>query len=174
MVELSGHLSRERDLELVGRSWHPWVRRALLLLLFAFAVAALFNAFGQGSTLSVAHAPAATLSVDAPKRVRGGLIFEGRFEIEANQTIAHPTLVLSNGWIEGITLNSLEPAPEAETSRGDELRLRFATLPVGEKLTVWTQWQVNPVNVGTQSQDVQLYDGAQRLAAIDRDVTVFP
>jgi hypothetical protein len=150
------------------------LRRALIVLIFAFAIAALLNAFGQQPTTSSASASAASLSVEAPQRLRGGLIFEGRFEIEANQTLAHPTLVLSNGWIEGITLNTMEPAPQAETSRGGELRLRFATLPVGERLTVWTQWQVNPVNLGTRSQDVQLYDGAQPIASINRDVTVFP
>lgn len=174
MVELGGHLSRERDADLVGRSWHPWLRRALLAGVFAFALAALLNAFGQRPTTSTASAPEATLSVHAPEGLRGGLIFEGKFQIDANQTLAHPTLVLSGQWLEGITLNTLEPAPQAETSRGGELRLRFATLPAGQRLTVWSQWQVNPVNLGTSSQDVQLYDGAQLIASIDRNAMVFP
>jgi hypothetical protein len=33
---------------------------------------------------------------------------------------------------------------------------------------------VNPTNVGSRSQDVELYDGEDRLLAIDRQVTVFP
>jgi hypothetical protein len=174
VVELKGQLSRERDVDLKGRSWHPWLRRGLLLAVFVFALAALLNAFGQAPTKSSATAPAATLSVEAPQKLRGGLIFEGEFVVDATQKLEHPTLILSGGWLDGITLNTIEPAPESETSRQHELHLRFATLPAGERLTVWTQWQVNPVNVGTQPQNVALYDGTEPVASVERDVTVLP
>jgi hypothetical protein len=112
--------------------------------------------------------------VEAPERLRGGLIFEAKFEITAIDTIAHPTLVLAPGWLEGMSLNTAEPGAESETSRDGSLHLRFARLPAGEELTLWTQWQANPVDVGHRPQDVALYDGSQRLASIERDVTVFP
>ena len=36
------------------------------------------------------------------------------------------------------------------------------------------QLQVNPTNVGHRSQDVELYDGDELLATIERTITVWP
>jgi hypothetical protein len=174
MAELHGHLSRSRDRDLQGRDHQVWSRRACLLLLVGLVVAALLNAFGQRSTISEAPAAAASLTVKAPQRLRGGLIFEGRFEIQAHRDLRRPKLLLGPGWTEGMTLNTTEPEPKAEHSDRGELTLVFDPIPAGDRFTVWTQWSVNPVNVGQRSQDVSLYDGGIRLTRIDRDVTVFP
>jgi hypothetical protein len=174
MATLHGHLSRSRDLELKGRTHEVWLRRAILALLALVIVAALLNVFGQRSVTSTASGSVASLTVRAPERLRGGLIFEGRFEITAHQPIAHPRLVLDSGWTEGMTLNTSEPTPSDETSRGDHLILEFARIPAGKTMTYWTQWSVNPVNVAHRSQDVTLYDGAKRLDTVHRQVTIFP
>ena len=174
MAELHGHLSRKRDLELQGRAYEVWVRRILLLLVFGIVVAALLNAFGQRSTTSTVATPAATLTVAAPERLRGGLIFEGRFEIHATTTIRHPRLRLAPGWMEGMTLNTVEPSPAFERTVGRELILGFPKLSAGSDFTVYTQWQVNPVNVGSRSQDVALYNRHRQITEIHRVVRVFP
>lgn len=175
MADFSGHLHRDRDLHLEGRAYEVWLRRALLGLLLAFVAAAALNAFGQRPVTTTATAsPVASLSVDAPQGLRGGLVFQAKFEIEAKQAMAHPALELSPGWTEGISLNTLEPAPATEISRDGILRLGFDPIAAGETLTFWTQWQVNPVNVGKRSQDVSLFDGDTRIATTERDVTVFP
>jgi hypothetical protein len=174
MATLHGHLSRSRDLELQGRTHEVWLRRAILALLALLIGAALFNVFGQRSVTTTASGSVARFTVAAPERLRGGLIFEGRFEITAHERIAHPRLVLASGWTEGMTLNTSEPTPTDETSRGDRLVLAFAPIPAGATMTYWTQWSVNPVNVAHRSQDVSLYDGALRLATIHRQVTIFP
>ena len=150
------------------------MRRALLALLSLFILAALLSVFGQRSTTSTAAGPGATLTVAAPERLRGGLIFEGRFRIVAHQTIKVPRLVLDGGWMEGMTLNSSEPSPSAETSRDGRLVLDFQQIPSGTTFTYWSQWSVNPVNVGRRSQGVALYDGPHELTSVDRQVTIFP
>jgi hypothetical protein len=142
--------------------------------MLAFVVVALANVFGQGSVVSQAESPGATLTVKAPDRLRGGLIFEGRFEIQAKARIRRPKLVLAPGWTEGMTLNTQIPQAKAETSNGGELTLVFEPIRAGERFTVWTQWQVNPVNVGRRPQDVTLYDGARKLTTVHRELTVFP
>ena len=95
-------------------------------------------------------------------------------EIEAHETIKVPRLVLAGGWMEGMTLNSSEPQPSTETSRDGRLILDFEEIPAGADFTFWSQWSVNPVNVGHRSQDVTLYDGPRELASVHRTVTVFP
>ena len=174
MATLHGHLSRNRDLELRGRGYHVWLRRGILVLLALVILVALLNVVGQRSTTSTAVGPTASLTVKGPERLRGGLIFEGRFEIDAQSRIGHPRLVLAPGWTEGMTLNTSEPTPSDETSHGDRLELDFAPIPAGATFTYWSQWSVNPVNVGHRSQDVVLYDGHQQLASVHRQVTIFP
>jgi hypothetical protein len=174
MAELHGHLSRRRDRDLSGRGYQVWVRRSLLTLALALPVVALLNVFGQRSVISEAGTPRATLTVKAPEHLRGGLVFEGRFEIEARSVLRRPRLVLGPGWTEGMTMNSGIPQPKAETSDGGTLTLVFDPIPAGRRFTFWSQWQVNPVNVGRRSQDVALYDGSTRLVTVDRDLTVFP
>jgi hypothetical protein len=161
-----------------SRDKHPerrvWTRLLGLALLLAFVVAALLNEFGQAAMTSTASAPEATLQVTAPNRLRGGLLFEGKFEVTAAKTLKAPTLILDDGWLNAMTLNTLEPAPTSERSVHGRLHLTFGRLDAGRSLTVWTQWQVNPTNVGSASQDVTLADGGSRLASVDRTVTTFP
>ena len=66
-------LKRHRDL--VGRESDPWVRRVILGIVFAIAVAALANVFGQVPLTSRAATPAAVVSVYSPSHVRGGLLY---------------------------------------------------------------------------------------------------
>src|SRR5690349_19299541 len=88
---------------------HPerrvWTRLLGLALLLAFVVAALLNEFGQAATTSTARSPAATLQVTAPNRLRGGLLFEGKFQVAAARSLKAPTLILDGGWLNAMTLN---------------------------------------------------------------------
>ena len=150
------------------------VRRVFFGLLVLIAVAALLNVFGQRPTTSFASAPAAKLHVFAPAAVRGGLYFEGRFTIDAQQDISKATLVLDGGWTEQMQINTIEPSPVGESSRDGKLALEFGHVPAGQTLVVWMQFQVNPTNVGRRSQDVALYDDTTRISEVNRTVTIFP
>jgi hypothetical protein len=77
-------LARDRDLR--GRDKGLWIRRALLTLIALVPLLALFNVFGQRPTTAKATAPAATLSVYAPTKLRGGLLWEARFHITAHRS----------------------------------------------------------------------------------------
>lgn len=167
-------LDRTRDLELRGRARHTLYRRVALGVLALIVVAALLNVFGQETTTTVARGRGGTLSVDAPPHLRGGLIFQVRFEIEANRRLAAPKLVLSPGWLDAMTLNTVAPSPLSENSGPDGLSMAFEELPAGHSLIVWTNWQVNPTNVGRRSEDTTLFDGSRPIATANRTVTVFP
>jgi hypothetical protein len=174
VAQLSGELSRSRDLDLEGRGYQVWVRRVLSAALVAFVICALANVFGQASNTTSADGAAASLAVRSPDRLRGGLIFEARFTIDAKRRLETPRLVLDNGWLEGMTLNSTVPAPAKEHSEAGNFSLTFDPIPAGDHFVFFTQWQVNPVNVGHRSQDVALYDGTSLIARMNRSVTVFP
>jgi hypothetical protein len=165
-------LKRHRDLE--GRRWHPVVRRLLVLLLALLPVLGLINLFGQRPETSEASGPAATVKVYAADRVRGGLLYEARFHIVAKQDLKEATLVLSSGWLEGMTLNTIEPSPIGEASRNGSLALELGHIPAGETHLLFIQFQVNPTNVGHRTQNVALDDGEKRLVSMHRTITVYP
>jgi hypothetical protein len=167
-------LDRSLDLELRGRGHHSLYRRLALGVLSLMVVAALLGVFGQGSTTTVAAGRDATLTVVAPPHLRGGLLFQARFEIHARRRLAEPTLVLSPGWLSSMTMNTAIPTPVTEDSGQDGLTMGFEPLAAGRTLVVWTAWQVNPTNVGRASEDTSLFDGSKRLATADRTLTVFP
>jgi hypothetical protein len=150
------------------------VRRVALSALLVVLALGLFNVFGQRPSITDADTDAARLEVYAPERVRGGLFYEARFTIDAVRQLENATLVLDPGWAEGITINTLEPAPLGEASRDGKVVFELGRVPAGNKHVLFMQLQVNPTNVGHRSQDVQLFDGDELLATIDRSITVFP
>ena len=165
-------LARDRDLR--GRSKDPWVRRTLLALVALLPLLALANLFGQRPGTSKATVAAATISVYAPTRVRGGLLWEARFHITAHRELKDAMLVLGPGWLEGMTVNTIEPSPIGEASRNGKLALDLGHIPQGKSFLLFMQFQVNPTNVGRRSRATELYDGRTRLAKINQKVTVFP
>ena len=117
---------------------------------------------------------AATLSVEAPARLRGGLLAMARFRIDAHRELKDAVLVLDRGWLESMQINTIEPSPVGEASRNGRLALDLGHIPAGNHFTLYVELQVNPTNVGRRAQGVELDDGPTQLLRIDRTVTVFP
>jgi hypothetical protein len=149
-------------------------RRIALGAILVLLALGLVNLFGQRPSTTTADAPAATLEVHAPERVRGGLYYQARFRIDAITELEKATLVLDPGWGEGITMNTIVPSPLGEASRDGDLAFELGRVPAGEKHVFFLQLQVNPTNVGHRSQNVRLFDGDRLLATVERTVTVFP
>ena len=134
----------------------------------------LFNLFGQRVDASSAESSGARLEVSAPAKVRGGIFFQARFRIEADEEIRNATLVLDPDWLEDITLNTVVPSPVGEASQDGSIALELGRIPAGEEHRLYLHFQVNPTALGTRSQDVDLYDGDRLLLSIDRDAIVWP
>lgn len=165
-------LKRARDME--GRDWHRWLRRALLALLAVFILAALFNQFGQRPSSATVTTPDASLKVYSPTRVRGGVIWEARFTVRAVKEIKDARLVLSEGWLEGNTLNQIEPSPLGQGSRNGSLDLDLGHVPRGQRYELYVQLSTNPTNVGHRNIDTQLQDGDRLLLSVHRELTILP
>ena len=165
-------LKRHRDLD--GRGWHIWLQRALILVFVGFVIAALANVFGQVPTTIHATTSAARIELYAPDSVRGGLLYETRVRIHAYREIKQGMLVLDGGWLEGYTLNSLEPSPLGEATHDGKLVFTIGHIGAGQTYTLYMEFQVNATNVGIHHQGIVLLDGQQRLAELHRTVTTFP
>jgi hypothetical protein len=165
-------LDHHRDRK--GTERRPIVREVLLGALCAVLVLALLNVFGQVKAVSTSESSAARFEVSAPSKLRGGLFFEARYTVEAVEEIEDATIVLDPGWLEDITLNTVEPAPVGEASRDGKIALELGRIPAGDEHILFLHFQVNPTAVGFRSQDVELYDGERLLASFDRDAIVWP
>jgi hypothetical protein len=166
-------LKRDRDLE--GRQGDIWVRRALLSLVVAVPVIALFNVFGQRPDTHLLVGPAASLKIYAPSKLRGGLLYEGRFHITARQDIKDAYLVLGAGWAEGMSINTIEPSPMSEASNAGRLSLELGHIPAGQSYILFMQFQVNPTNVAFgRKQTVWLLDDKTRLLTFSREINIYP
>ena len=174
MSQLPDGLTLERNRDLRGRLRTPWVRRALLCGVVALPLLALVGVFGQHPSTVSASTPAASLSVTAPTRLRGGLMFQARIEVIPRREVHHLQLVFDEGWWESMSVNSIKPEPESETSRDGEIVLEYGSWPAGKTLICWINFQVNPTNVGNRREDVALEDAGETLASVHRSLTIFP
>jgi len=165
-------LARHRDGK--HRSQRPWARWALLAVVLVLPVLALANVFGQRPHTAVALGRRASLEVEAPTRVRGGLLWQARVNIRAHEVLRQARLVLSSGWLESMQTNTLEPAPTDETSTNGSPAFTLGQIAEGQKFVFYMQFQVNPTNVGRRAQTLELYDGAIRVLRLERTITVFP
>ncbi|HLM37810.1 MAG TPA: hypothetical protein VK287_08530 [Gaiellaceae bacterium] len=140
----------------------------------AVSLLALLNVFGQWPSTATVAVSAATLEIRSPPAVRGGLLFQARYTVRASRALKAATLVLGRGWLDGLTVNTIEPSPLNEASRDGRLSLELGHIPAGEKHVLYIQYQVNPTTVGSHAQTVALYDGDERLLVHERKLRVYP
>lgn len=174
MSQLPDGIALERNRDLKGRLHSPWVRRALLCAIAILPILALTDFFGQKPSTSSAASPAASMSVTAPSRLRGGLIFQVRVRVVAHREIKQLQLEFDRGWWNSMSVNSLVPEPTEESSDDGKVVLSYGDLPAGRSLICWIYFQVNPTNVGNRREDVSLLDGSTQLLHVHRSLTIFP
>jgi hypothetical protein len=165
-------LARHRDME--GRGFVAPARLVARLALLVLPVVALFNVFGQRASDTAVAGEGGALEVHVPDALRGGLIWQSTITIRAERDLASPRLVFSPDWLQGFTLNTIEPAPEGETADGTSLAFGFADMAAGDALRLVMHWQVNPTSTGHRDFDVTLKDGDRVVAVVHRNLRVWP
>jgi hypothetical protein len=165
-------LDRHRDLH--GRGGTPWVRRSLLCVIAVIPILALLNVFGQHPRTTSVSTPAVSVDVTAPSRLRSGLIFQVRLQISAHRDIKNLEVVFDRGWWESMSVNSSVPEPTEESSSDGRVVFEYGGLGAGHTHVSWIYFQVNPTNVGSRQEDLDVKDGETELAHINRSMTIFP
>ena len=169
MTELFAGVDADR-----GKTLGLWTRRTFIALFAVIALLALAGVFGQRNRETTATGGGVSLTVSAPDTVRGGLYWQATFDITTTVAVEHPRLVLREGWIEGMQVNSIEPSAESESSRDGQLVLSYGALAPGDRLKIWLQFQVDPTNPGNRDHGLELDDAERPLVRIDRDLRVLP
>ena len=174
MPDLPDTLERRGSVDLHDRNLEPWIRLGILLVFLGFCAAGAANVFGQKTSAAEASAERADLEVEAPSASRGGLIYQVRFRVHANQELVEPALVLDPGWFEGLTINTYQPEPAEWEHRNGHNVLVYGPVEEGDTLVARLQFQVNPTAVGRRDQGVTLEDGGEQLVRLEHDMTIFP
>jgi len=167
-------ITLERHCDLHDRQRYVWVRRGLLCCIAVLPLLALLGVFGQRPSTSSANSPAASLSVTAPTRLRSGLIFQVKVKVDAHRVIKKLRLDFDEGWWESMSVNSIAPEPEEETSKNRQVQLTYGNLQSGESFVSRVYFQVNPTNVGKRRENVTVADGESPLVTVHRSLTIFP
>jgi hypothetical protein len=149
-------------------------RRGLLCCIAVLPLLALLNVFGQHPAITSASGPAASLTVTAPTRLRSGLIFQVKVQVDARRDIKQLQLDFDEGWWESMSVNSIVLEPEQETSKAGHVQLLYGKLEAGESLVARIYSQVNPTNVGKRRENVILADSETPLLTVHRSLTIFP
>lgn len=166
-------LTIERHRDRRGRigPWWRWVGTVVIAIV---PVCALLNVFGQGTNVTAVSAARASLTVFAPSSGRGGLMYAAKFDIVAHRDLKKATLVLAPGWANQYTVNGISPQPSNETSANGKLLLSLGDISKGQRYVEFVSLQINPINVGDQTQTVWLYDGSRRIAVVHRQIMIWP
>ena len=155
--------------------WADRFRVVVTTVLVIFIVLALLNVFGQRPSTASATASGVTLRVDTPSTLRGGLIYQTRVDISTQRPIARPVITLDGGWLDGMTLNSVQPGPASQSSGHGGATFQYAPLRAGQTLTVWFEWSVNPTHVQWRDpRTITVGDGGTQLVSETSTMTVFP
>ncbi|HVT65846.1 MAG TPA: hypothetical protein VHD81_11880 [Mycobacteriales bacterium] len=152
-----------------------WIRRGAMCLLTAVVIVALCNVVGQRATTALASSQGADLQLRAPDAARPGLLYQVRISVTAKTVLPKTQLVLSSGWIDGMTINTMEPSPTNETSGPDgSLVLDIGSLQPGQTWVQYLEYQVNPTSVSRRHQVVTVLSDTQPIVSLQRTMTIVP
>jgi hypothetical protein len=165
-------LDRQRHLDREHHSAIP--RRVGLSILAVICLLALLGLYGQRSTLTRVDASAASLTVDSPEHLRGGLVFTSQITVIAHQKVGDAQVQLSSDWFRGMTFNGVVPQPNSMSSSGDTVTLDYGPLEAGQSMPFWISWQTNPTTLGARGEKVSVSDGSSELVSVQRSLLLFP
>ena len=146
-----------------------------MCLLAAIIVVALTNVVGQRARTAHATSQLARIDLRAPATVRPGLLFQTKITVSALEVLPHAQLVLSSGWIDGMTLNTIEPSASAEHSGPDgSVVFDLGTLQPGQPYVQYLDFQVNPTSLSRRDQQLTVLSNTQPVVTLQRTMTVVP
>lgn len=155
-----------------GTRMHAWptglILFGLIILLAGVGV------FGTRATVTSA-ADGVRLSVEGPKRIRSGEMFEMLFTIETEREIRDAVLAVDQAIWKDVTVNTFMPQPADEGFEDGAFAFHFGALTPGSRLLVKVDGQINPsYPPAAQDGTVVLADGTATLVSVDYSIKVFP
>jgi hypothetical protein len=148
-----------------------WVRRGMIIILVALLAVVATGAAGQ-TTSTTADGP---LRVTGPDAVRGGLLYQLLIEIHPATEVRQPVIAVSDPFWESLSVNSIVPDASDDSYRDDSVVLTYQDpIRAGDAFRIRVYFQANPNVSGIRHGSVELFDGSQLLAQVNRRLVVLP
>ena len=158
-----------------AKDWHRHANPAAVLALGLLLAAALAGAFGgQPHPTRTITTPSANITLQLPERIRNGMFFEMRANIETKRPFTDLTLAVSSSYWRDLTINTMIPGPAEETSENGLYRLSYGPIDANQTLTIKFDGQINPPLFGGTQGDILLLDGDVVVATIPVKMRVLP
>lgn len=145
-----------------------------LLVLTVIMVLGVSGLLGKPVSQTTTHRGQAELSIDMPAVIRNGDFFETRIRVHAIEDIEKLQIEVSPALWREVTVNSMIPAADTESFKGDAFRFEYAELAAGETFLVKIASQVNPRLLGELSGHIRVLDDGRLLADAERTMKVLP
>lgn len=160
----------------IAQTLPSWASTAAAFLVFGTAVGIGLGGLvgGHPSPVRQVQSPATTLTAQAPTVIRNGELLEMQFKVTARQPLSNVILAIDVGYLRGVTVNTMMPAPDEERVRDGAYHLSFGPLDAGKALHFKIDGQINPSLVGSTHGSISVLDGDRRLAVLPMHLRVMP
>ena len=158
-----------------AKGWHRHASPASVLALGLLLAAALAGAFGgQPHPTRTVTTSSARITLQLPERIRNGMFFEMRAQVETKRPFADLTLAVSSTYWRDLTINTMIPGPAEEKSENGLYRFSYGPIDANQTLTIKFDGQINPPLFGGTQGDLLLMDGDAVVATIPVKMRVLP
>lgn len=158
-----------------AKGWHRHANPAAILAIGLLLIAALTGIFGgQPHPTRTIGTPSATVKLQLPERIRNGMLFEMRAEIETKRNFTNLTVAISSTYWRDLTINSMIPGPTKEKSEAGRYHFSYGPIDANQTLTIKIDGQINPPLFAGTSGDILLMDGDVVIAKIPVKMKVLP
>lgn len=144
------------------------------LLLGAVVVTGLSGVLGGYGSSARTRNAAASLSIEAPKRIRNGEFFETVIRATATSATEDLTIIIPADLYHHVTINTMIPAAQSEAYADGAFRFGFGPHDAGETIEVKIDSQINPARFGHSSGIFEVADGGRTLARLPWRMEVLP
>ena len=141
-------------------------------LLLAVALAGYFG--GKPHPTRTITTPSATVKLQLPERIRNGMFFEMRAEVQTKRAFTDLTVAISSTYWHDLTINSMIPGPAEEKSENGRYLFSYGPIDANQTLTIKIDGQINPPLFGGTKGNILLMDGDAVIAAIPVTMKVLP
>ncbi len=149
----------------------PMVALALALLIGAAMTGWLA---GRPNPTKTLRTPAATLSVNAPDRLRSGQFFEVRMTATAHRDLTDFVIAVPPALWRDWTVNTMIPGPAEESFEDGRFTLHFGEVKAGDSFEIKVDAQLNPSLFGGTNGTILLRDGDMSLGELPLATRVLP
>ena len=153
---------------------HRWMTPLTMLLLGSIVVFGLSGLAGGRDQRDTQRSAEATLVIEGPTVIRNGEYDEMLLTMQAHRPLTNLALEIDADYWRDLTINTMIPAPEAESVKDGVMRFEFGALDAGSTASFKFDAQVNPHRFGPSQGDFKLMDGDREIARLSRSLRVMP